>query len=554
MHAPRIVNRCVIAGAALGLAGVALPDRAPTRPLAAFADLIAASCPDDVGLDGPGVLCEGFERDRNAAAGIQWSRLPLGAHPTDPLRALGDPNDDILGFTIHGGPTPQGTDAATCRYDVVYPDCQDAVSEENDWHLHSPFEGPGDGYSTTPGIGAPDGGKARRGARSMHMGRHTRATNTLGDALRFRQVSAFVLDSQGDPNVPGLVPGPGSTLEFWHMISIPDDENFGSGFVQPGESFGGGQVQISLQGSDGTFDRWLRLDPVFNGYDSTVEGDVSLCSFDPTDDRVSPVDESFCGDSGGPVWADIGDIFGADPNCVVDTDLNDSLHKDCGDLSDCSGGPGCAETGDLGTGVWARSAFDLSPFAGRVARLRWIGMMEGGWSFGESRSAVEGEIPLPYELFEVDDGWYIDDLHLTDLRQSPLPCDGDLDGDGVANCHDCDTTDPSIWQGPGEATDLRFAPEGQSMTWSAPAITGTTVPRYDVIRSVTGGRFFDHPLVPVVCVASDGAATDASDPALPAVGGIFHYLVRAENGCPSVGAGPLGASSSGVSRTARPCP
>ncbi len=377
------------------------------------------------------MLCEGFDTDRNASGTYDFTRLPVGMDPNDPLRAIGDPNDDVLGYTQGTGASPSGTGAVTCMDDVgrgsgtCFP-----VAEENDWHLHSPTEGPGDGYDPTPGIGAPDGGKAHGGTRSMHMGRHLDATTTLSDTLRFRQVSAFVLDSQGDPNIPGVVIGPGTTLDFWHMISVPDDENFASGFGFE-DSFGGGQLQISLLGANGQFERWRRLTANLNGYDSIDQGYTSVCGFDPGDDERFPNDETMCES---PVWSDLGDIFGTDATCQTDTDGNDPIHKDCGAYSGCAPGPGCTENGTIGTGVWARSAFDLSPFAGRVARLRWIGMVEGGWSFGTSRSALE---PAPgsfaYQYFDGDDGWWIDDIRLTDLRVLPAIIAPDP-GTGLSQC------------------------------------------------------------------------------------------------------------------------
>src|SRR5574342_218833 len=100
-----------------------------------------------------------------------------------------------------------------------------------------------------------------------------------------------------------------------------------------------------------------------------------------------------CGSS--PLWSIMGDVNGTDTTCTTDSDGNDYRHTDCGRISSCSGGPGCAENGSIGTGVWVRSAFDLSPYAGRRARLRWVSTMGGGWSFGVSRSALEPEPGMP---------------------------------------------------------------------------------------------------------------------------------------------------------------
>jgi hypothetical protein len=380
------------------------------------APLIAANCPGTPGSPA-GTLCENFDTNRNATPGIQFSRLPISVDPTDPLRANGDPNDDILGYTMDTGPSPSGTDGRICSDDVgAFVGCTGPVAEENDWHLHSAFEIPGAPYCTGAGCGAPDGGKAHSGVRSLHMGRHLDATTTLNDVTRLRQVSAFVLDSQGDPAIPGVVFGPSSSLEFWHIISLPDDENFGSGFIPNGTTFGGGQVQVSLLGSNGKFEKWQVLTPNFNGYDSTIQETVSLCGFDPGDDQIPPGNETMCNAS--PQFADMGDFFGTDATCVTDTDNNDSVHKDCGAKS-CTAGPGCTENSSTaGGGVWTRSAFSLSPFAGRVARLRWIGMVSGGWSFGTYRSALEPDAGgISYQYYDADDGWMVDDIKLTDLRQ-----------------------------------------------------------------------------------------------------------------------------------------
>ncbi|HET6372513.1 MAG TPA: hypothetical protein VFG76_04355, partial [Candidatus Polarisedimenticolia bacterium] len=230
-----------------------------------------------------------------------------------------------------------------------------------------------------------------------------------------------------------------STLEFWHAISITEAENFG--FLDGGTTFGGGQVQISLVGLDGKFGKWQRLSPNVNGYDHTIQGTLSICQFDPGDDQASPANETVC--NGAPVWADIGDIYGINTTCNPGTDSDtggaDPDGHDCGDTTDR--GPTNIQNGSVGTGVWARSVFDLSPFSGRQARLRWLASYGGGWSFSTSRSFAEPQTgsESPYEQ---DDGWYVDDIKLTDLRIAPIPILPDpsagpavcLAGENAANC------------------------------------------------------------------------------------------------------------------------
>jgi len=73
-------------------------------------------------------------------------------------------------------------------------------------------------------------------------------------------------------------------------------------------------------------------------------------------------------------------------------------------------------------------------------------MVEGGWSFALDRSALETP-NVSYQYYDGDDGWWIDDIVLTDLRQAP--CDpGDDDGDGFTECTG-DCNDGSALVNPG---------------------------------------------------------------------------------------------------------
>jgi len=545
-----------------GAIAVLLAALSPGAGLAStvFPPLIAAACPQFPVIDAPGTLCEDFDTDRNATPGLQFTRLPAGLDPQDPLYALGDPNDDVLGYAQGTGLVPAGTGGGLCTVFAVFnePTCSSAVSEENDWHLHTAVASENidpkmnEGYEPVAGSPsyAPDGGKAHSGLRSMHWGRHTNVfAGTRGDTLRFRQVAAFVLD-------PPVNLGETSTLEFWQIVRIPMSRPTG---IPEKLVAGGGQVHISLLGPDGRFEKWRPLTPSFNGYPYDLQSSTTLCEFDPDDDQAPPIDdETMCSR---PVWNEMGDVLGDDATCVTDTDGNDAVTKDCGDIRSCAGNTGgdpwpapggeeCTENGSTGQGVWARSVFDLSSFAGRRARLRWIGTMGGGWSFGTSRSFLE---PAPgntaYQVYEEDDGWWIDDIVLTDLRTEPLACSTDLDGDGVGYCTDCDKDNPEAWALPGEADDLTFTDE-QSLTWTAPAEPGANLVLYDTLRSTNAANF----VTATTCLESDdGSDTFATDPATPPANEAYHYLVRPENACPN-GTGPVGTRADGTLRSARSCP
>jgi hypothetical protein len=409
--------------------------------------------------------------ERNLVGGYQFTRLPISATPGDPLRANGDPNDDVLGFTMDSGPSPNGADGKLCPKDVGrgLATCASAVGEENDWHLHAigltAAENQGYDPPARGGIAAPDGGKAHKGLRSMHMGRHTDPSTTLGDALRFRQVSAFVLDSQGTA-LPGIALGPATTGEFWHIVSTPDSENAGNGYISDGYTFGGSQVQISLLGSNGKFEKWQIVTPSANGYDSIIQGTITICEFDPGDDQLPPGDNTMCHNNS--MWADLGDVIGTDDTCLTDTDGNDAAHKDCGrtttktaDFIDASA---------VGSGVWAKSVFGLSAFAGRVARLRWIGMEGGGWSFGISRSFLE---PQPggtiYQYYDGDDGWWIDDIRLSDIRTSAST----IGPDNLTGLYRCGGAGAGVCSGP-TVTVAGSTPYGQ--TWDPTGVWTSYLP------------------------------------------------------------------------------
>jgi hypothetical protein len=133
-----------------------------------------------------------------------------------------------------------------------------------------------------------------------------------------------------------------------------------------------------------------------------------------------------------------------------------------------------------------------------------------------------------------------------------LGCTG-FDGDHDGRCtgaptFDCDDADPTAWATPGEVLGLVLG-GGTVLAWSAPDEPGATAVVYDVLRSESPLDF----VAPAICVESDGADVSAADVGVPPAGAVFHYLVRAENGCPA-GAGSLGHGSDGGERAGRACP
>jgi hypothetical protein len=143
-------------------------------------------------------------------------------------------------------------------------------------------------------------------------------------------------------------------------------------------------------------------------------------------------------------------------------------------------------------------------------------------------------------------------------------CDGfadgpfdDADGDGRMSCAgDCNDFDPNTYSGAGETNDGRdngcpgepgfgladelgagagFPGGGDPSAFCWPAQPGAT--GYEVLRSA-------GPLFPAGCSRAVTAGTCWSDPEMPTLGGVLHYVARALR----PRAGTFGARSSGVER------
>lgn len=120
---------------------------------------------------------------------------------------------------------------------------------------------------------------------------------------------------------------------------------------------------------------------------------------------------------------------------------------------------------------------------------------------------------------------------------------GDADGDGHDNLADCSPVNDSVWSAPGPAVGLRLTDGGAtSISWDPPLDPGSSVLRYDVVRSHAADDFST-----VTCVVTSSTGTTGSDSAMPA--NIFFYLVRAKSPCGAT----LGSGSDGQPRTAKIC-
>jgi hypothetical protein len=135
----------------------------------------------------------------------------------------------------------------------------------------------------------------------------------------------------------------------------------------------------------------------------------------------------------------------------------------------------------------------------------------------------------------------VDRLHLWGVFVEDADCDSARDG-GATSC-DCDDGDATVWAPPDEARGLvvsRIGASASQIDWNEPGYRGGAPGsvRYDVIRSSAPDDFETTALpVRATCLETNGTDTRAVDPARPANGAAYYYIVRAENGCGAIDPG-----------------
>jgi cysteine-rich repeat protein len=195
---------------------------------------------------------------------------------------------------------------------------------------------------------------------------------------------------------------------------------------------------------------------------------------------------------------------------------------------------------------WGSPEFDTG--AGIVRNL-YLGVDPGptpnpytSYFFDVTADLVPG---MTYDLrfAEVDNQWF---LHMGADNVSVLAslfeeCDdgNNIDGDGCSSACTLEGC-PS----PDEVSGVRVLPDRVRVQWDPQGSGAYDVVRAEAFPPGSGGL--------EACVASATTDTWADDPATPAPGISFYYLVRARNGC---GPGSYGFDSSGAAeRTSEACP
>lgn len=184
---------------------------------------------------------------------------------------------------------------------------------------------------------------------------------------------------------------------------------------------------------------------------------------------------------------------------------------------------------------------------------------DGVCDSGESLCSCPDDCgPVPATEGTCNDGEDNDCDGLVDCGDLDCCADGvcatgaDNDNDGVADC-DCDDNDASVWGRPSPTSDLTVNDTaGATLNWSPPTSPGADSVGYETLR-VGAAEAFKY--ISTCVVDADPFDLSVSDGDDPAPGYVFHYLVRATNGCPGeTSNGSLGQSSAGGDREAPSCP
>jgi Tol biopolymer transport system component len=280
----------------------------------------------------------------------------------------------------------------------------------------------------------------------------------------------IICDDDGDCPFDETCANVSPDLSFKQQISLMDRRSASNTPV--GQSADRAIVQVQLVDAEGgPFGRWTKLHPYYKGYDKQSTGPIFVnCTFDPIDDG------SFDDDLFEPTDPDA--ELGPSSTCFPGynfADLGDTDEPfDSGNIGSAGDGPGLQ--GGVGLGTWVESRVDLSHFRGRRVRIRFLisamGKVPNNPLWGYDNPAYQTwEEAFSYNPHPGDDGWWIDDVRVTDTLGTPptlsvdrkdnsaLPQIPDSDGDGMVDACDNCPLDTNLYQidtdgdGLGDACD-----------------------------------------------------------------------------------------------------
>ncbi|HKB07369.1 MAG TPA: thrombospondin type 3 repeat-containing protein [Candidatus Polarisedimenticolia bacterium] len=368
-----------------------------------------------------GILLETFDLDRDTSGMVEIDTRcsTFGPGCATPIAGV---HNDTIGVTVRSTPGGVGGLAGIgCGGFLVPPQepgCIIDPDNEMDWHVHCPQAGPGNCPNTVGHVTPTDGSLAHSGTNSLHWGYHFNISNRLdGDTVKFRQLAAFATN----PINLALITDPGDLeLSFFHIASMISNDSGVN--APPGTAFDYGDVQIQIDQDSNpaidTWGTWDKLAPFENVYDhipqvwSDFGTSVTYCQLTPADTGSAPpaprgVHETMCWPLG--IWS----------NCGWQWDQTTT--KEC---------PGPGVTGNVGTGNWVQTKFDLSPYLGQRVKIRWIAQ---SWEYSPTAQSYEQEAGSWDNQLD-DDGWWVDDIRLTGVITTQISAVPDTRPPGSGAC------------------------------------------------------------------------------------------------------------------------
>ncbi len=311
------------------------------------------------------------------------------------------------------GPRCENDNVGAALTDIVNDDFDSDPTgrDPDDWHVHTPADPDRSGLP-----------KAHTGKNSFQYGFHFihPVEEVPADGFRLNRQIALVL-----PDLNLDVEG-NFELDFWHIVAF-------SGWVEGYWNFGEGEDRgiVEVQ-PDNNFDPeisefgpWERVVPILNPYFAKQDTKYpSTAAFDPADD-INPDDPfnptvTMCQPL--TFWMQQGSTTGTDAlNC---TDGDNDTFIDCefagaGEAMNNPAlrGPGLTEpSADGNPGVWVHTKFNLSRYAGRHIKIRFVASTAAdvGGSFNSYMEPTAPSVGTGSGAsLSTDDGWYIDDIIVT---------------------------------------------------------------------------------------------------------------------------------------------
>jgi hypothetical protein len=240
-------------------------------------------------------------------------------------------------------------------------------------------------------------------------------------------------------------------LSFKHMISLSDSRFTNT---PDGESADGAAISVQLANAAGVpVGDWIKMSPFLNVYDAQRSNNFTNCFFDPTDDGnteddfFDPTDpdrvlgpSTMCFPEFSYVW------MGSTVGTFSESNLGNAE------------GPGLQ--GNKGEGTWVETKVNFSRFKGRAVRIRFIN------SAIKAGTAETAEDLFEWNPIEADDGWWVDEVRISDTLTSGATVSVDnAPNTGLPGCAgDCTSVTaalvadpPGVLPAPGQVVELNAA-------------------------------------------------------------------------------------------------